>query len=114
MYVLRGSRCFSPRCARYTGITTARKSAACGAPETHFHRRALRLAKMPPKQGSRRGSKEDTAPAAAAKPKKVEAPVLTEEEQKLMAATTDALNQLIEQGKDVASELKVRLRSSWS
>ena len=75
---------------------------------------ALRLAKMPPKQGSRRGSKEDTAPAAAAKPKKVEAPVLTEEEQKLMAATTDALNQLIEQGKDVASELKVRLRSSWS
>ena len=75
---------------------------------------ALRLAKMPPKQGSRRGSKEDTAPAAAAKPKKVEAPVLSEEEQKLMAATTEALNQLIEQGKDVASELKVRLRSSWS
>ena len=74
---------------------------------------ALRLAKMPPKQGSRRGSKEDT-PAAAAKPKKVEAPVLSEEEQKLIAATTEALNQLIEQGKDVASELKVRLRSSWS
>ena len=80
----------------------------------HFHRRALRLAKMPPKSGSRRGSKEDTAPAAAAKPKKVEAPVLSEEEQKLIAATTEALNQLIEQGKDVASELKVRLRSSWS
>ena len=40
--------------------------------------------------------------------------MLSEEEQKLIAATTEALNQLIEQGKDVASELKVRLRSSWS
>ena len=64
-------------------------------------------------KGSRRNSKEDVGPAAVAKPKKVDAPlVLTEEEKKLLAATTDALNNLIEQGKDVASELAVRLRLS--
>jgi hypothetical protein len=62
--------------------------------------------KMPPKQPAK------AAPAAAAKPKKVEAPVLSEEEQKLLVATTEALNDLIEKGKDVASELAVRLRSS--
>ena len=67
---------------------------------------------MGPKPAARRGSKEDAAPAAVAKPKKVEAPVLSEEEQKLLVATTEALNDLIEKGKDVASELAVRLRSS--
>lgn len=80
-------------------------------------------------RGSRRNSKEiasDAKPvvgnskdiAADAKPvveekppppPKVEAPALSEDEQAMLVATTDALNHLIEQGKDVASELKVCL-----
>ena len=67
---------------------------------------------QPPIQSDKMPPKAAPKAAAAAKPKKVEAPVLTEEEQKLLAATTEALNHLIEQGKDVASELQVRLRSS--